>query len=81
LGAVTLLNRSYESRALNSATTNARHQTEVPRLVASDETLATMLLFWAHVHFYQELMVRACEAISCGDILALAKDVSGRYSA
>jgi queuine/archaeosine tRNA-ribosyltransferase len=33
------------------------------------------------VHFYQELMARAREAISRGDFAAYAEDVARRYAA
>ena len=44
------------------------------------ETLGAMLLSWANVHFYQELMARAREAISRGEFAAYAEDVRRRYS-
>ncbi|MGB6909381.1 MAG: tRNA guanosine(34) transglycosylase Tgt [Methyloceanibacter sp.] len=50
-------------------------------LVKSGESLGGMLLSWANVHFYQELMARAREAISGGDFGAFAEDVNRRYSA
>ena len=50
-------------------------------LVKSGEVLGAMLLSWANVHFYQELMARAREAITRGDFAAYAEDVSRRYSA
>jgi queuine tRNA-ribosyltransferase len=40
-----------------------------------------MLLSWANVHFYQELMAGARDAISRGDFAAYAEDVRRRYSA
>ena len=50
-------------------------------LVKCGEVLGAMLLSWANVHFYQELMARAREAISRGDFAAYAEDVARRYSA
>ena len=50
-------------------------------LVKSGESLGGMLLSWANVHFYQELMARAREAISDGDFGAFAEDVNRRYAA
>jgi queuine tRNA-ribosyltransferase len=49
-------------------------------LVKSGETLGAMLLSWANVQFYQELMARAREAISRGDFAAFADDVTRRYA-
>jgi queuine tRNA-ribosyltransferase len=48
-------------------------------LVKSGETLGAMLLSWANVHFYQELMARAREAIARAEFGAFAKDVLRRY--
>ena len=48
-------------------------------LVKSGEVLGAMLLSWANVQFYQELMGRAREALSRGDFAAFADDVSRRY--
>ena len=39
-----------------------------------------MLLSWANVHFYQELMGRARDAIARGEFAAYAEDVSRRYA-
>ncbi len=50
-------------------------------LVKSGEVLGAMLLSWANVHFYQELMARARDAIARGEFAAYAEDVSRRYSA
>jgi queuine tRNA-ribosyltransferase len=50
-------------------------------LVKSGETLGAMLLSWANVHFYQELMARAREAIRTGTFLSLAAEVKRRYAA
>ena len=50
-------------------------------LVKSGETLGAMLLSWANVHFYQELMARAREAIAAGNFAAFAEDVTRRYRA
>ena len=50
-------------------------------LVRSGEILGAMLLSWANVHFYQELMVRAREVIQNGEFAALAEAVKRRYGA
>ena len=50
-------------------------------LVKSGEVLGAMLLSWANVHFYQELMARAREAIDRRAFAAFADDVTRRYSA
>jgi queuine tRNA-ribosyltransferase len=48
-------------------------------LVKSGETLGTMLLTYANVQFYQELMDRAREAIEAGRFAQFADDVRRRY--
>ncbi|MGZ5849923.1 MAG: tRNA guanosine(34) transglycosylase Tgt [Methyloceanibacter sp.] len=48
-------------------------------LVKSGETLGAMLLSWANVHFYQELMARAREAIARAEFSVFAEDVLHRY--
>jgi queuine tRNA-ribosyltransferase len=48
-------------------------------LVKSGEVLGAMLLSWANVQFYQELMGRAREAITQGQFAAFAEDVTRRY--
>jgi queuine tRNA-ribosyltransferase len=50
-------------------------------LVKCGEVLGAMLLSWANVHFYQELMASAREAISRGDFAAYAEEVRRRYAA
>ena len=50
-------------------------------LVKSGETLGAMLLTYANVQFYQELMARAREAIGQGRFAAFADDVRRRYAA
>jgi queuine tRNA-ribosyltransferase len=50
-------------------------------LVRCGETLGAMLLSWANVHFYQELMARAREAIARGELAAFVEDVKRRYGA
>jgi queuine tRNA-ribosyltransferase len=50
-------------------------------LVKSGETLGAMLLSWANVHFYQELMARAREAIGAGDYASFTESVLRRYGA
>jgi queuine tRNA-ribosyltransferase len=48
-------------------------------LVKSGEMLGAMLLSYANVQFYQELMARAREAIANGEFAAFAEDVRRRY--
>jgi queuine tRNA-ribosyltransferase len=50
-------------------------------LVKSGETLGAMLLSYANVQFYQELMARAREAIAQGRFAVFAEDVQRRYRA
>jgi queuine tRNA-ribosyltransferase len=50
-------------------------------LVKSGEVLGAMLLTYANVQFYQELMARAREAIAQGRFAAFADDVRRRYQA
>ena len=50
-------------------------------LVKSGETLGSMLLSWANVQFYQELMGRAREAIARGTFAAFAENVTRSYGA
>jgi queuine tRNA-ribosyltransferase len=50
-------------------------------LVRSGETLGAMLLSYANVQFYQELMGRAREAIAQGRFAAFAEEVARRYAA
>jgi queuine tRNA-ribosyltransferase len=49
-------------------------------LVRSGEALGAMLLSYANVQFYQELMDRAREAIAIGRFAAFADDVRRRYA-
>ena len=49
-------------------------------LVKSGESLGGMLLTFANVQFYQELMARAREAIAAGRFTAFAEDVRRRYA-
>ena len=49
-------------------------------LMKCGEVLGAMLLSWANVHFYQELMGRARDAIARGEFAAYAEDVSRRYA-
>jgi queuine tRNA-ribosyltransferase len=44
------------------------------------EVLGAMLLSWANVHFYQELMAGARDAIARGELTAYAEDVRRRYA-
>ena len=50
-------------------------------LVKSGETLGAMLLSYANVQFYQELMARAREAIEQGRFVSFAEEVCRRYAA
>jgi queuine tRNA-ribosyltransferase len=50
-------------------------------LVKSGETLGAMLLSYANVQFYQELMARAREAIAQGRFAGFAEDLRRRYAA
>jgi queuine tRNA-ribosyltransferase len=50
-------------------------------LVRSGEVLGAMLLTYANVQFYQELMARAREAIEEGRFASFADDVRRRYGA
>ncbi|MGE3527865.1 MAG: tRNA guanosine(34) transglycosylase Tgt [Methyloceanibacter sp.] len=49
-------------------------------LVKSGETLGAMLLSYANVQFYQELMARAREAIAQGRFAGFADEVCRRYA-
>jgi queuine tRNA-ribosyltransferase len=50
-------------------------------LVRSGETLGAMLLSYANVQFYQELMAAARAAIAQGRFAAFAEEVGRRYAA
>lgn len=49
-------------------------------LVKSGETLGAMLLSYANVQFYQELMARAREAIEQGRLASLTEELRRRYA-
>jgi queuine tRNA-ribosyltransferase len=49
-------------------------------LVKSGEALGAMLLSYANVQFYQELMARAREAIAQGSFASFAEKVRRRYA-
>jgi queuine tRNA-ribosyltransferase len=49
-------------------------------LVKSGETLGAMLLSYANVQFYQELMARAREAIAQGRFAGFVDDLRRRYA-
>jgi queuine tRNA-ribosyltransferase len=49
-------------------------------LVKSGETLGAMLLSYANVQFYQELMARAREAIAQGRLASFAENLRRRYA-
>ncbi|ODA68697.1 Queuine tRNA-ribosyltransferase [Methyloligella halotolerans] len=48
-------------------------------LVKSGEMLGAMLLSWANIHFYQELMARARTAIEVGEFDDFSKEMGRRY--
>jgi queuine tRNA-ribosyltransferase len=50
-------------------------------LVKSGETLGAMLLSYANVQFYQELMTRTRDAIAQGRFASFAEEVCRRYAA
>jgi queuine tRNA-ribosyltransferase len=50
-------------------------------LVKSGETLGAMLLSYANVQFYQELMARARDAIAQGRFASFAEEIGSRYEA
>ncbi|MDA7949407.1 MAG: tRNA guanosine(34) transglycosylase Tgt [Hyphomicrobiaceae bacterium] len=50
-------------------------------LIKSQEILGAMLVSWANVHFYQELMARMREAIRGGQFEAFAQDSLARLNA
>ncbi len=50
-------------------------------LIKSGEMLGAMLISYANVQFYQELMAKAREAIGAGTFTAFAEDVARRYAA
>jgi queuine tRNA-ribosyltransferase len=49
-------------------------------LVKSGETLGAMLLSYANIQFYQELMARARDAIEAGSFASFVEEVRRRYS-
>ena len=49
-------------------------------LVKSGETLGAMLLSYANVQFYQELMARARAAIEKGQLASFIEEVQRRYA-
>jgi len=49
-------------------------------LIKSGEILGAMLISYANVQFYQELMAKAREAIGAGTFAAFAEDVARRYA-
>jgi queuine tRNA-ribosyltransferase len=49
-------------------------------LVKSNETLGAMLLSYANVQFYQELMARAREAIEAGNLARFTGELRQRYA-
>ena len=65
-----------------SACSAARYERAyLHHLVKSGETLGAMLLSYANVQFYQELMARTLEAIAQGRFAGFAEDVQRRYRA
>jgi len=67
--------------AASSCPAAAYSRAYLHHLVRSGEILGAMLLSWANVHFYQDLMAKAREAIQNGAFAAFAEDVKRRYAA
>jgi queuine tRNA-ribosyltransferase len=85
-GKLNLRNARYADDAApldpESACPAARYERAyLHHLVRSGETLGAMLLSYANVQFYQELMARAREAIAQGRFASFADEVSRRYAA
>jgi queuine tRNA-ribosyltransferase len=83
-GKLNLRNARYAEDATpldpDSACPAARYERAyLHHLVKSGETLGAMLLSYANVQFYQELMQAAREAIEHGRFAAFAEEVSRRY--
>ena len=85
-GKLNLRNARYADDATpldpESACPAARYERAyLHHLVRSGETLGAMLLSYANVQFYQELMGRAREAIGQGRFAAFAAEMRARYRA
>ena len=83
-GKLNLRNARYADDATpldpESACPAARYERAyLHHLVRSGETLGAMLLSYANVQFYQELMARAREAIVEGRLAAFADEMRARY--
>jgi queuine tRNA-ribosyltransferase len=85
-GKLNLRNARYADDATpldqESACPAARYERAyLHHLVKSGEMLGAMLLSYANVQFYQELMARAREAIAQGRFASFAERLRGRYRA
>jgi len=84
-GRLNLRNARYAEDATpldpDSACPAARYERAyLHHLVRANETLGAMLLSYANVQFYQELMGRARQAIEAGSFAAFSEDVLRRYA-
>ena len=84
-GRLNLRNARYAEDATpldpESACPAARYERAyLHHLVRANETLGAMLLSYANVQFYQELMGRAREAIAAGCFAAFTEEVLRRYA-
>ena len=84
-GRLNLRNARYAEDATpldpGSACPAARYEKAyLHHLVRSGETLGAMLLSYANVQFYQELMARAREAIEAGSLASFTEELRQRYA-
>ena len=84
-GRLNLRNARYAEDATpldpESACPAARYEKAyLHHLVRSGETLGAMLLSYANVQFYQELMARAREAIAAGRLAGFTEELRRRYA-
>ena len=84
-GRLNLRNARYAEDATpldpESACPAARYEKAyLHHLVRSGETLGAMLLSYANVQFYQELMARAREAIEAGRLAGFTEELRRRYA-
>ena len=84
-GRLNLRNARYAEDATpldpESACPAARYERAyLHHLVRSGETLGAMLLSYANVQFYQELMARAREAIAAGRLAGFTEELRRRYA-
>ena len=84
-GRLNLRNARYAEDATpldpESACPAARYEKAyLHHLVRSGETLGAMLLSYANVQFYQELMARAREAIEAGRFASFTEELRQRYA-